>query len=90
MGGRENPSEARAVVVIVTDTLAVVEPSSVMEDGETAQDAPVGTPAQVHATVLLNPPLGDTETVKIAVSPAAIVLLAGLAEIAKSDDALVG
>src|SRR5262245_55835631 len=80
-------AEVRAVVVMVTVTLALVEPSSVIEDGETLQLAAFGAPVQVHDTVLLKPPLGDMEIVKFAVSPAVTVLLVGLAETAKSEDA---
>ena len=89
-GNKSAEAEVRAVVAIDTVTLAFVKPSRVMEDGETEQVAAAGAPAQVHVTVLLNPPLGERETVKFAVSPAAMVLLAGLAETAKSDDVLVG
>lgn len=82
--------EVRAVVAIVSVALAVVEPSRVVDDGETLQLAPFGRPLHVHATVLLNPPLGDKERVYVADSPAVTVRVDGLAEAEKSDDVLVG
>ena len=64
MCGNTSPAEGvRAVVVTVTATLAFVEPSMVIEDGDTEQVAPAGTPEQIHVRVLLNPPLGEIETV---------------------------
>lgn len=52
-------SEA-AVVVTLTRTAWGRDPSSVMEDGVAVQVASKGAPAQVKATVLLNPPTGVT------------------------------
>src|SRR5256885_921888 len=75
---------------MVTVELEFVEPSNVTEDGETVQVAAVGAPVQVHATLLLKPPLGESVTVKFAVSPAVTVLVAGPAAAAKSGDVLVG
>lgn len=80
----------RAVVVTVNVALAFVEPASVTEDGETVQVEPAGTPAHVQVTDLSKPPLGESETVKVAVSPAVTVLLAGLAAAAKSGVVFVG
>ena len=78
------------MVVMVTVELEFVEPSNVTEGGETAQVAAVGTPVQVHVTLLLKPPLGESVTVKFAASPAVTVLVEGLAAAAKSGDVLVG
>ena len=65
--GIKNPVVVRAVVVMVTAELEFVEPSKVTEEGETVQVAAVGAPVQVHVTLLLNPPLGESVTVKFAV-----------------------
>jgi hypothetical protein len=46
--GGANP---RAVVVSVTVAVAGFDPSSVTDDGETVQVAPVGAPVQLHVTV---------------------------------------
>src|SRR5258708_38809482 len=67
----------RLVVAMVTLELALFEPSSVTEDGETVQVAARGAPVQVHFTVPLNPPPGEREAVKIAYSPAVMGLWAG-------------
>jgi len=75
---------------MVTLELALFEPSNATEDGETVQVAAGGAPAQVHVTVPLNPPPGEREAVKVADSPAIIVLLAGLAAAAKSGEVFVG
>src|SRR5258707_9784022 len=80
----------RTVVAMVTVELALFEPSNVAEDGETVQVAAGGAPVQVQLTVPLNPPPGEREAVKIADSPAVMVLLAGPAAAAKSGDVLVG
>jgi hypothetical protein len=74
---------------MVTVTFAFVEPSSVTDGGETEQEAAWGAPVQVHVTVLLKPPLGATETLKLAVSPAVTVCVDGLAETTKSGEVLV-
>ena len=88
--GTGGHGRVRLVVVMVTLELALFEPSSVTEDGETVQVAAGGAPVQVHLTVPLNPPPGESEAVKIADSPAVIVLLAGLTAAAKSGEVLVG
>ena len=90
-GGKKKADEVeRAVVVMVTVALAFVEPSSVADAGEMVQVAAAGAPEQVQVTVLLKPPLGERETVKLAVSPAVTVLVAGLAAATKSGDVFVG
>jgi len=75
---------------MVTAELEFVEPSRVTDDGETVQVAAAGAPVQVHVTVLLKPSLGESVTVKFAVSPAVTVLVEGLAAAAKSGEVLVG
>ena len=87
MGGH---GRLRLVVAMVTLEMALFEPSNATEDGETVQVAAGGAPAQVHVTVPLNPPPDEREAVKIADSPAVIVLLAGLTAAAKSGEVLVG
>src|SRR5437660_684699 len=69
-----------AVVVSVTVVEAVVEPSSVTDDGETAQLAPGAAIEQVQDTVWSNPCAGAAEIVKLACCPALIVPLLGEAE----------
>jgi hypothetical protein len=74
---------------MVTVTFALVEPSSVTDDGETEQVAALGAPAQVHVTVRLKPPIGAMEALKLVVSPAVTVRFEGPADTAKSEDMLV-
>ena len=58
--GGENP---RAVVVSVTVAVAGFVPSSVTDDGETVQVAPIGAHVQFHITVCVKPCAGDAVTV---------------------------
>ena len=67
----------RAVVVKVTVAVAVCVPSRVKVEGETLQVAPAGAPMQLHVTAWLNPLAGATDSVKVAVCPAAMVWLSG-------------
>jgi hypothetical protein len=60
------------------------DPCSVTVDGETEQAAAGGAPAQVSATVPLNPPTGVTFSVKVALCPAGIAAEVGEGESAKS------
>jgi hypothetical protein len=63
----------RATVINVTVALAVFDPSSFTDCGETVQPGPTGATMQVHVTVWSNPCAGAAETVKLACCPALIV-----------------
>ena len=73
-----------AVVVTVTVAVAMFDPSRAVEDGRTAQDAAFGAPAQPSVTASRNPPEGIKLIANVAAWPAAILRVAGEAEIEKS------
>jgi hypothetical protein len=65
VGGRTTSGGANplAVVVSVTAAVAGFAPSSVTDDGETVQVAPIGAPVQFHVTVCVKPCAGVAVTV---------------------------
>jgi hypothetical protein len=65
-------SEA-AIVVTLTVTVVAPDPLSAIELGDTAHVDCDGAPVHANATGWLNPPEGETATVKFAVCPAETV-----------------
>jgi len=55
-----------AVVVSVTVAVALLDPSSTTDDGETAHVAACGAPMQSQVTVCFEPFNGAADTVKLA------------------------
>ncbi len=81
--------DERAVVVMVTVAVAAFEPSRVTVRGETVQ-VTVSRAVQLQVTVWLNPPEGVAETVRLALSPAAMVVPDGAAKTPKSGEVFPG
>jgi hypothetical protein len=83
-GKSKGGEKARAFVASVTVAVAVLDPLSITDDGETVHVAAAGAPVQLHVTVPLKLFTGAAVTVKFAGFPAAIVALGGAADMLKS------
>ncbi len=73
---------AAAAAVLVAVNVTVLVP--VVETGEKAALTPVGNPVALKATLPVNPPVGVTVIVLVAVPPCPTETLAGLAASEKS------
>ncbi len=83
-GKAKGGEKTRAMVLNVTVAVAMVDPLSVTDDGETVHAVVAGAPVQLHVTVPLKLFAGAAMTVKFAGFPAAIVALEGAADTLKS------
>src|SRR5436853_3898951 len=80
LGKNRGVAAVLAVVVKVTVAVAVLDPFSTTDDGETVHVAACGAPMQSHVTVCFEPFSGAADTVKLACCPAVMVVVEGVAE----------